>query len=434
MHHASDSDQYASSLSRDNFWGTLAVVLGIALLVRSAAMAAQFASLQEDPDSYRRLAITWRQTGVFGFETNRTGNGPVRPTAYRPPLYPLVLAALVRGDELPSISVAVLHVLLGAATPAITFALGIRAGLGRWSFAAAALTAFDPILLNQSAVVMTETLAAFLAVVGLLALTRLSGCPTVGGAALAGAVLGIAVLCRPTYFFWLALIAAAGIVAPPSPVKRSHVAVVVLAAAAVLAPWTVRNYVLLGRPIFATTHGGYTLWLANNDWYYDQLGERGEVFDAERLLPRLKEIRAGHEEDEVLNDRLLNREAVETIRRRPADFLYASMARVGSLWRLTPLRITASESMLRTSARWVVGVWYAGVFLLAALGAITLWRRLGQAPWLWAILLCASFTAVHAVYWTDMRMRAPLMPAVSLAAAAGAAWIVRRRSPGGARV
>ena len=47
-------------------------------------------------------------------------------------------------------------------------------------------------------------------------------------------------------------------------------------------------------------------------------------------------------------------------------------------------------------------------------------------PWLWGALLAATFTAVHAVYWTDMRMRAPLVPFVSLVAAAGAAAIGER--------
>jgi hypothetical protein len=39
------------------------------------------------------------------------------------------------------------------------------------------------------------------------------------------------------------------------------------------------------------------------------------------------------------------------------------------------------------------------------------------------LLLAISFTAVHLVYWTDMRMRAPLIPAVALAAAAGTGWV-----------
>jgi hypothetical protein len=36
----------------------------------------------------------------------------------------------------------------------------------------------------------------------------------------------------------------------------------VAAAGAVLAPWAIRNQLLLGRPVLTTTHGGQTLLLA----------------------------------------------------------------------------------------------------------------------------------------------------------------------------
>jgi hypothetical protein len=41
-------------------------------------------------------------------------------------------------------------------------------------------------------------------------------------------------------------------------------------------------------------------------------------------------------------------------------------------------------------------------------------------------LLVACFAAVHALYWTDMRMRAPLMPAITLTAIAGLAGVRAR--------
>lgn len=43
-----------------------------------------------------------------------------------------------------------------------------------------------------------------------------------------------------------------------------------------------------------------------------------------------------------------------------------------------------------------------------------------RLAWLWGMLLVLSLSCVHAIYWTDMRMRAVAMPVVALAAAAGA--------------
>ena len=67
------------------------------------------------------------------------------------------------------------------------------------------------------------------------------------------------------------------------------------------------------------------------------------------------------------------------------------------------------------------------VFGLAVLAIGGVAIRPLAAPWLWGTCLIASFTAVHVVDWSDMRMRAPLMPLVCLAAAAGWQKIIARR-------
>jgi hypothetical protein len=193
---------------------------------------------------------------------------------------------------------------------------------------------------------------------------------------------------------------------------------VLISALLVTSPWAVRNTVQFGKPIFTTTHGGYTLWLANNDLYYDQLLTRGGLFDARRLGPQLNAIRDEVGEDEVAADRRLNQEAINTIRRRPGAFAYATLHRLHDLWRLTPRR-TGSEPTLRSLARFAVGAWYGAVFFLAIVGLAAQRRDLLRWPCLGGLLLCLAFTLVHAFYWTDMRMRAPLIPAIALAAAAG---------------
>jgi hypothetical protein len=68
--------------------------------------------------------------------------------------------------------------------------------------------------------------------------------------------------------------------------------------------------------------------------------------------------------------------------------------------------------------RYATAVWYCSVYLLAA---ISIWRlrwKLLDPPWVWGLLLCLAFTAVHTFYWTNLRMRAPLMPFVAIVAAA----------------
>ena len=89
-----------------------------------------------------------------------------RPTAYRPPLYPLVLAPLVAvlGDASCAWGVAVLHLALGAATVLLT-AWPRRAGGSRPARSCWRRRSWrvDPVLVAQGRMVMTETLAALLA-------------------------------------------------------------------------------------------------------------------------------------------------------------------------------------------------------------------------------------------------------------------------------
>ena len=124
-------------------------------------------------------------------------------------------------------------------------------------------------------------------------------------------------------------------------------------------------------------------------------------------------------DDEIQADRLAYGEAWKTIAQQPATFAYACLVRLGRLWSPLPHRLTADESAARRWSRWAVAAWYAAEFLLAAWGV---WRMAHRTPSSvrWALLLVGCVTAVHTVYWTDMRMRGPLMAAVALLAAVGA--------------
>jgi hypothetical protein len=328
------------------------------------------------------------------------------------------------------------------------------------------LVACDPILLAQSTQVMTETPAALLTVVGLLALTRGSAdasrqdVRTRRSAALAGGALALGVLCRPELLIWLL---AAGVALSlrrrrvgactraSCPSAVASLAAFASGAAIVLAPWAIRNQIQFGRPIVTTTHGGYTLLLANNTDFYQWLGSGrwGDVWRSDELDAAWQMRRPGNE---LQADRLAYREAWATIRQQPERFAYACLVRLGRLWSPLPHRLGPDESAARRWSRWPAAAWYAAEFLLAIIGVWRLRRGakcgvrsteygvggadrpdplpsppsdssfiLHPSSLMWGFLLVGCVTAVHTVYWTDMRMRGPLMPVVALAAAAGLA-------------
>jgi hypothetical protein len=384
----------------DPVWAAvfLAVVLRAGVILRAGGSF-------DDPDNYLQLARS--------LESGEGYSLAGRPTAYRPPLYPILLAPLVKlfGDHV-WIGIAGLHMALGAATVWLTAraARGWGMTLGRCA-AAALIAAADPVLVWQSRWVMTETPSAFLASL------VLAGASVPGrlGAVLGGLGFGLLGLCRPSGLAPAALTIAAAICAPPGN-GRERVARFGMMAAAILVclvPWTVRNTLVFGQPICTTTHGGYTLALANNPTYYHdvQSGSAGTVWTGAlqwRWFDAVNRATAGMTEPEA--DRYLQDSVIRLARNRPAEFGWAVVHRLRHFWSPAPRAAVYSRGM-----RWACLLWTLPLWVAFALGLTRaeLWRW----PRIVAPLLCAGFTLVHAVYWTDMRMRAPLVPAIALVAA-----------------
>ncbi len=404
-----------------------ALLLLLALLVRIAVIGAFHENLAADPDAYGQLAQNVALQGEFSF-------GAGRPTAFRPPLYPVLLAPLAGKQGVSRTGVAALHVGLGLLTVLGTWTLARRWMTSRTArLLAALLVACDPLLLYQSTYVMTEVCATALTVLTLWSLDRWWQRPSTVEAAMSGTSLALCTLCRPTFAIWLPLVLAWMVgAAEPSTRRRSRwwsATIAGLAFGAVMTPWWLRNYEAFGQPIWTTTHGGYTLWLANNDFFYDYLSHADRptepwssaaVDEMQRRLSRELNF------DEIALDRALEARAWATIRSRPGLAIYSSWWRLGQFWNPMPQAVAGRPS--GGLVRATIAVWYLGQFTLVVLGAtrlvrLTTWRR-----WIPALALVVALSAVHTIYWSNPRMRTPLAPSLVLWAALGAEALERRRT------
>ncbi|MBX3413181.1 MAG: phospholipid carrier-dependent glycosyltransferase [Pirellulales bacterium] len=401
------------------------IVLLLAVIVRASVLVAGFSSLSGDPDRYRLLAENLVERGVYGAGDH--------PSAYRPPLWPLLLVSCVAGHEAVELRVALLQLALGVATVLLAAWLADAWRTGRLGHLAPLLVAIDPILLRQSTLVMTETLAAALAALALAALTWHAQRPTAWRAIAAGVALGLCCLCRPTFLPWLALVALSTpwtLGADRKTALRSATCLT-LAAGALLLPWVVRNYRAFGQPILGTTHGGYTLLLGNNPSFYEYArhGAWGDAWDARPFQAGLaRDLASMPASDELARNQFEYDQAWSHIGEAPGDFLRSAVLRLGYLFSPLPHHVGTVHSAAETWIRWSIGVFYLAEFSLVLVGMAGLRGSLLRAPWLWGVMLLASFAAVHLFYWTDMRMRAPLVPVVALLAAVGAGRVAACRA------
>ena len=132
-----------------------------------------------------------------------------------------------------------------------------------------------------------------------------------------------------------------------------------------------------------------------------------------------------HRRGEVEDDQFAYQVAFHSMRAEPASFAWSCLVRLGRLWSPFPHQVNPNESLPALLLRLGTAAWYLVILGAAITGC---WRRRSAwktDPWIWGLLLCLSFSLVHTFYWSNIRMRAPLMPFVYLAALG---WLASRGS------
>ncbi len=418
-------------------------LLGLAVVLRLGVMVARPGQLTTDRDLYLGIATEMREG--HGYST--PGTAVPTPTAFRSPLYPLLLV----GTGGSSTGIAVLHLLLAVglvlATGRAVEMLGRGASL--WPpLLAGGIVALDPLLLLYSGQPMTETLCSCLSAVLLWRLVGSEETPR--SAMVEGLIWGLCLLARPTYAVGLGLCLLGRMWPLTSPTRQRGSPVsaprlrfglvvggprlrfgllVVLTTLVVVSPWAIRNGMVFGKPIVTTTHGGYTLWLANNPVYYAEVVEgRDAAWDGESLQRWQTETNSEMNRlgihGEIARDQWQATRAKQFIRDNPWRFVRACLYRAVTFWSIFPGR--SAETGVPVPMLWIIAVGYAAVWVGGVVALWRLWSQ-GQVASLWPVLsLILGFFVVHLVYWTDVRMRAPIMPAMAVLVAAG--W-QRRTTP-----
>jgi len=374
--------------------------------------------------------------------------------------YALVLAGLVDGElprifdlsPLATVWGALWHALFGPAVEAVIVPQILLLGTGTTLLVASsarrlagptagvtagALVAICEPLAFYDCAVLATPLAVFLAAATLHGTLLAAERPTLLRCAGLGLLCGLWIACRPNTALFVPVALAAVALAriePGTLARWSRVAVVVACTVATVLPFTIANAVRGGAFVPVTSSAGINLFIGNNQ------GATG----------RLESVFGEHS---ALESFAVFREQAERVEGRPMD-----AAQVSAFWieqtgreiaddpgRFAALlgkklaygvndfeapdswSIPFLETELAPAASWLPG--FGFLLALGLPGLILLWRR--GPPGRRAVHgICGVALVTMLAFFVAGRYRAPMIPALAVAAGASLAWIAERLREG----
>lgn len=345
-----------------------------------------------------------------------------RPTAEFMPLHPALLAMAT----IVGVGTILGHQLwlaaLGAATPVLTAALGLRVtGDRRIAVLAGGLAAAHPLLFGSDGALMPETLFTLLLTAALLCL--LDG--RHGWTFAAGLLAGAAVLTRGDGLLWVPVVAAPVLLCCQRRMGRillARAALVVAGMLLIVAPWVVRNAARFDGELILSTNLGSLLNGANCPPAYEGPDIGSWVFTC---ADRVRTDRL----DEAGSSARLRRAGVEHATDRLGRLPIVAGARVARAWgALHPVEQAQAEAREgRVEGTQLAGVVLDWILLPAWLLGLVLLRRRRRAVVALVTPVVLGLVVVLVAYG-NTRFREVGEPALIVGAAAAIVLAADRRT------
>lgn len=410
----------------------VSVILAVALAAR-CAIVLDTPGYRPVNDSihYVRLSESVAATGDYGSP----------PTAYHPPGYPYLLAGLqlVAGREgTHAVAARLFQALLGTLAVALigllaASLLGRRAGLLALAVAAVYLP-----LIELGDTLMSENLFVVLELGALLAALRARGSPhALRWAALSGALTGLAALTRENGLLLALPLALCVWSARPrgSLAALRAPALLIAATLLVIAPWTLRNAIVMHSFIPISDETGMTLAGTYNAASAHDRRDPYAWRDLFRIPQDATLVREQSSVSETAFESRLQSAAIDYVGAHPLAIVEVAYWNTRRLLDLAGSFATESAAsniglptgLARRGAEWF---WLTAALALAGLFAPAT-RRLPRWLWLAVGLLFASVVLVQG---ETPRFRAPLDPFLIVLAAVGVDVLLRRTAQVAARL
>lgn len=353
------------------------------------------------------------------------------PTARWPPGYSTFLAGVYRVTGVEPLAGEIANAVLGAITVVLVVLLADRVGGASAGIVAGLVAALLPGPILWTDVLVAETLYTALFVT--ITLIVIAARPTWRWCVLIGATIGVGAMVRGEAFTWFLLPIAVWWPAVDRRTLARAASVVLAAVAVVVAPWTIRNAMVMDAFVPVATNASQTLWTGHNP---DATG--GQMYPPDELLV---DIDGDVAASELATSRQLRNEAIGYALGHPIHEI-----------RLVPLRLVHLARGDRYALDWVnapaegaapplsavqverIGVladlgWF-GLLTLTVVGGFALGRGWWRQPI--GRVAATSFTTALVlygiVYYGNYRYRLPYEPLMVIVCSVFAARLAEWRA------
>jgi 4-amino-4-deoxy-L-arabinose transferase-like glycosyltransferase len=357
------------------------------------------------------------------------------PTARRPPAYPVFLSLVYRVTGADRAAGRIAQIILGVLVVWLTVRVAsawFGEGAAAWAGWFAAL---NPFLVFLSGYLLSENLylVFLLGALAVAPTATILARASMVRAAVAGVLLGLATLTRPSGLPMLEWILLATLLFASAPWRGRLARLAVAGAifALVLAPWLVRNARVTGAPVL-TTHGGITFYQGNNEKVATTPQWHGGAAPLEALpgYDRLSPM------TELERDREAWKLGKTYLRSHPGQAFHLIAWKLVRCWRLkSDMGLSGIRSgwwfnnrsaLGKVAAQLDVGMVYAIVALPLFLAGLYLTRERWRGL-LFGYGVVLVHTAIAVVFFGSLRTRIPIEPVICAFAAAAITSLRRSR-------